>query len=95
MIVFSSFDNTNLSHGIFADYCLRKSQEWGTTSTAMIDQCEKLHRAENLSSFSHSAFCTSTAATHHAAVMGQIDGRKEATNLAWRLPIRWPVSRPP
>jgi hypothetical protein len=46
----------------------------------MIDRCEKSHRAENLASFSHSAFCTSTAATHHAAVMGQIGGCEEATN---------------
>jgi len=52
------------------------------TSTAMIDQCKKSHRAENLSSFSHSAFCTSTAATHHAAVMGRIGRCKEATDSA-------------
>jgi hypothetical protein len=53
----------------------------------MIDRCKKSHRAENLVSFSHSAFCTSTAATHHAAVMGRIGGREEVTDWAWRLPI--------
>jgi hypothetical protein len=61
----------------------------------MIDRCEKSHQAENFSSFSHSTFCTSTAATHHTAMMYQIGGRKEATNLAWRLPRQQLGSRPP
>ncbi len=29
MIGFSSFNNTNLSHSMFADCCMRKSREWG------------------------------------------------------------------
>ncbi len=65
------------------------------TAAAMINQCKKLHRAENLSFCSFSAFCTYTTATHHAAMMFQIGGRKEATNLAWRLPRRRLGSRPP
>ncbi len=66
-----------------------------TTSTTMIDRCEKSHRAENLSFFSHSTFCTSTAATHHTVMMYQIGGRKEVTDLVWRLPRRRLGSRPP
>ncbi len=60
----------------------------------MIDGCKKLHWTENLSFLSHSAFCTSTAATHHAAVMCRISGWEEATNFAWRLPIHWLGSWP-
>jgi hypothetical protein len=48
----------------------------------MIDQCEKSHRAENLSSCSYSAFCAYTAATHHSAMMFRIGGREEATDLS-------------
>jgi hypothetical protein len=56
-----------------------------TTAAAMIDRCKKLHQAENLSSCSYSPFCISTTNTHHADMMSGIGGRKEATNLAWRL----------
>ena len=65
------------------------------TATAMIDWCEKLHHAENLSSFSHSAFRTSTAATHHISMMYQISGHQEVTNSVWRLPQQWLRSQPP
>ncbi len=65
-----------------------------TTAASVIDRCKKSHRAENLSSCSYSAFCTFTAATHHAAMMYRISRREEATDLAWRLPRRrlrcWP-----
>ncbi len=57
-----------------------------TTSATMIDRCEKSHLAEYLFSCSYSSYCTFTTATHHAAMMYQIGGREEATNLAWRLP---------
>jgi hypothetical protein len=46
------------------------------TAAAMIDQCEKLHQAENLSSCSYSAFCAYTTAMHHASMMFRI-GRLE------------------
>jgi len=54
-------------------------------AATMINRCEKLHRAENLSSCSYSTFGAYTANTHHAAMMYRIGGRKEATDLAWRL----------
>ena len=66
-----------------------------TTSTAMIDQREKSHRADNLSSCSYSAFCAYAATAAAAAMMFRIGGRKEATDLAWRLPRRRLGSRPP
>ena len=66
-----------------------------TTSTAMINQSKKSHWAENLSSFSHSAVCASTAAMHHTTMMYQTGWRKEATNLAWRLPRQGLGSQPP
>ncbi len=65
------------------------------TSTAMIDQREKSHRAENLVSWTYSSMFAATTATHHTAMMCQISGREEATNSAWRLPRRRLGSRPP
>jgi hypothetical protein len=65
------------------------------TAAAMIDRCEKSHRAENLSSCSYSAFCLYPPDMHHAAMMYQIGRRKEATNSAWRLLKRQLGSRPP
>ena len=64
-------------------------REWGLV--AMIDRCEKSHQEENLSSCSSSAFYTYTADTHHAAmiIMSRKDGRKEATDLVWRLQRQW------
>ena len=64
------------------------------TAATMIDQCKKLHRAENLFSCSYSAFCASAAATHHATMMYQISGCKHAINLVWRLPRQQLGSRP-
>ncbi len=66
-----------------------------TTSTAMIDRREKLHRAENLVSWTYSSVFAATTTTHHTAMMYRIGGCKEATNLAWRLPQRRLGSRPP
>ena len=60
-----------------------------TVATTMIDRCKKLHREENLSSCSYSAFCTYSADMHHASMMSQIGGRKEVIDLALRLPRRW------
>jgi hypothetical protein len=65
------------------------------TLTTIINRYEKSHQAKNLSSFSHSAFCTSTATTHHTAMMYRIGGREEATNLAWKLPRQRLGSWPP
>jgi len=56
------------------------------TSTAIIDRREKLHRAENLVSWSYSSEFAATTATHHTSMMYQIGGCEEATNSAWRLP---------
>ncbi len=56
------------------------------TLTAMIDRCEKLHRAGNLVSWPYSSKFTATTATHYTTMMYPIGGREEATNLAWRLP---------
>ena len=66
-----------------------------TTSTAMIDQREKSHRADNLSSCSYSAFCAYAATAAAAAMMFRIGGREEATDSAWRLQRRRLRSRPP
>jgi hypothetical protein len=60
----------------------------------MIDRREKLHRAENLISWLYSSEFSATTALHHTAMMYQIGRRKEATNLAWRLPRRWLRSWP-
>jgi hypothetical protein len=60
----------------------------------MIDQREKLHRAENLVSLPYSSEFAATTATHHTSMMYRIGGRKEATNLAWRLPGGRLRSRP-
>ena len=49
----------------------------------------------NKPSCSHSAFCASTAATHHATMMYRISGCKEATDLVWGLPRQRLGSRPP
>ncbi len=65
-----------------------------TTSTAMIDRREKLHQAENLVSWPYSSESAATTTTHHTTMMYQIDGRKEATDLAWRLPGRRLRSQP-
>ncbi len=66
-----------------------------TTSTAMIDRREKLHRADLLSFCSYSAFCAYAATAAAAAMMFRIGGRKEVTDLAWRLRRRRLGSRPP
>jgi hypothetical protein len=60
----------------------------------MINQREKLHRAENLVSWPYSSEFSATTATHHTAMMYRISRRKEATDLVWRLPRRWLRSRP-
>jgi hypothetical protein len=52
----------------------------------MIAQREKSHQAENLVSRPYSSEFATTTATHHTAMMYQIGGRKEATDLVWRLP---------
>jgi hypothetical protein len=65
-----------------------------TTSTAMIDQREKSHRAENLVSWPYSSEFSATTATHHTTMMYRIGGREEATDLAWRLSRRRLRSRP-
>jgi hypothetical protein len=65
------------------------------TAAAMIYRCKKFHQTENLSSCSCSAFCISTTATHHDAMMSRIGGRKEATDSAWRLLRRWFGTWPP
>ncbi len=66
-----------------------------TTSTAMIDRCEKLHQAENLVSWTYSSVFAATTTTHHTAMMYRIGGRKEATDSAWRLKRQPLGSRPP
>ncbi len=66
-----------------------------TTSTAMIDRRKKSHRAENLVSWTYSSVFATTTATHQTAMMCQIGRRKEATDLAWRLPQRRLGSWPP
>jgi hypothetical protein len=60
----------------------------------MINRCEKSHRAGNFAFWPHSSKFATTTATHHTTMMYQIGGRKEATNLAWRLPQRWLRSQP-
>jgi len=79
-------------------YCMLPLWEWGLmaalgrrqTAAAMIDRCEKSHRAEKLSTCSYSAFCAYTTATHHAAMMSPIGRREEARRrLRSRLP--WSV----
>ncbi len=65
-----------------------------TTSTAMIDQREKSHRAENLVSWPYSSEFSTTTAMHHIPMMYRTGGYKEATDLAWRLPQRRLRSRP-
>ncbi len=60
----------------------------------MIDQREKLHRAENLVSWPYSSEFAATTTTHHTAMMYQIGRHEEATNLAWRLLRRRLRSRP-
>ncbi len=50
----------------------------------MIDRREKLHRAENLVSWTYSSVFAATTATHHTAMMYRIGGREEATDLVWR-----------
>ena len=65
-----------------------------TTLTAMIDRHKKLHQAENLVSWPYSSKFATTTATHHTAMMYQIGGRKEATNLGWRLHQKQLRSRP-
>jgi hypothetical protein len=60
----------------------------------MIDQRKKLHRAKNFVSWPYSSEFATTTATNHTAMMYRIGGRKEVTNLAWRLPQRRLGSRP-
>jgi hypothetical protein len=45
-----------------------------------------LHQAKNLVSWPYSSEFAATTTTHHTAMMYRISGRKEVTNLAWRLP---------
>jgi hypothetical protein len=65
-----------------------------TTLTAMIDRREKSYRAENLVYWPYSSKFATTTATHHTAMRYQIGGRKQTTNLVWRMPQRQLESRP-
>ncbi len=60
----------------------------------MIDRREKSHRAENLVSWPYSSEFSATTTMHHTAMMYRTGGRKEATDLAWRLLRQWLRSWP-
>jgi hypothetical protein len=63
--------------------------------TTIVDRSTKSHRVENLVYWPYSSEFAVTTTTHHAAMMYQLGGRKEATDSAWRLPRRRLGSRPP
>ncbi len=64
------------------------------TLTAMIKRHDKLHQAENLVFWPYSSEFAATTTTFHTAMVYRISGRKEATNLVWRLPRQQLRSRP-
>ena len=94
MIVFSSFNDTNLSHSMLADCCMLKSQEWGFM--AVVGQCRPPWSidARNRIKQKTSSPGPATTATHHTTMMYRIGRREEATDLAWRLPRLRLRSRP-
>ena len=73
MIVFSSFNDVDLFHSMFADCCMLKSREWGPMAaigaTAMIDQVKNLPVVGIVTSCSSSSYFAATAAMHHSPTM--------------------------
>ncbi len=90
MIVFSSFNNVELFHSMFADCCMLKSWKWGPMAAIgrqrSPSSIDIVHVVGILSSPSSSSYFAATAATHLSPTMSLPGQRRITTNLAKRLP---------